>query len=172
MKQTVLSGSFKPFGRAERDTRNNWVTMMFVTKCRYNCFKKQSHINTCTSAFRELEACGFGFGTFGFGGNHTHFQVNIPKQYSVEVAEIMLKSRSSRRMFEQHPGFLKRYPRRSFWSGYEHHEATGMKDFAASAAYIKKQAEHHGVIVIDDRQRLITDLTAERDTASPNSVRA
>lgn len=172
MEQVLLSESFKPFGRAKRDTRNNWVTMMFVTKYRYNCFLKQSHIDTCTSAFRELEAHGFEFGTFGFGGNHTHFQVNVPKQYSVEVVEIMLKSRSSRRMLEKHPGFRKRYPRGSFWSGYEHHEAAGMKDFAASAAYINKQAEHHGITVIDDRQRLITDLTAERDTASPNSVRA
>jgi len=36
------------------DTRNNWVTFMFVCKCRYNCFLKQSHIDTCTSAFKEF----------------------------------------------------------------------------------------------------------------------
>ena len=95
MRQSLLSGGYKLFGRAQRDTRNTWVTMMFVTKCRYNCFKKQFHIDTCTSAFKELEAYGFEFGTFGFGGNHVHFQANIPKRYSVEVAEIMLKSRSS-----------------------------------------------------------------------------
>ena len=167
MRQSLLSGGYKLFGRAQRDTRNTWVTMMFVTKCRYNCFKKQFHIDTCTSAFKELEAYGFEFGTFGFGGNHVHFQANIPKRYSVEVAEIMLKSRSSRRMFEQHPGFHKRYPLGSFWSGYEHHEATGMKDFDASTAYIKKQTEHHGIAVIDDRQHPLTNFTAERDTASP-----
>ena len=166
--ETLVSRSYKPLGR--EDTRNNWVTLMFVTKCRYNCFKKQSHIDTCTAAFKELEAYGFEFGSFGFGGNHTHFQANIPKRYSVQVAEIMLKSRSSRRMFELHPGFRKRYPRGSFWSGYEHHEATGMKDFAASTAYIKKQAEHHGVLVIDDRQQPLATFTAEPDTAIPEGV--
>ena len=103
MKQTSDSfESLKFFGRAKRDTRNNWITMMFATKCRYNCFLKQSHIDTCTEAFHELEAFGFEFREIGFGGNHTHFQTNIPKKYSVEVAEIMLKSRSSKRMFEKH----------------------------------------------------------------------
>lgn len=152
------SGSFKTIGRAKRDTRNNWVTMMFVTKCRYNCFLKQSHIDTCTDAFRELEACGFEFQEMGFGGNHTHFQVDIPKRYSVRVAEIMLKSRSSKRMFEKHPGFRKRYPRGSFWSGYEHHESTGFKDLEESAAYIRDQEKHHGITVIDDRQQKLASF--------------
>ena len=160
MKQVLPSESFKPFGRA-CDMRNNWVTFMFVTKCRYNCFKKQSHIDTCTAAFHELKAYGFEFREIGFGGNHTHFQVNIPKRYSAEIAEIMLKSRSSRRMFEQHPGFRKRYPRGSFWSGYEHHESTGLKNLDESAAYIKDQSRHHGIVVVDDRQRPLTAFAAE-----------
>ena len=120
-------GQVKGFGRAARDTRNNWVTMMFVTKYRFNCFLKQSHIDACTEAFRELEAFGFEFDELGFAGNHTHFLVNVPKRYSIQVAEIMLKSRSAQRMFEKHHGFRKRYPKGSFWSGYEHHESTGMK---------------------------------------------
>ena len=162
MNKEQDSGSFKkPFGRAMRDTRNNWVTMMFVTKCRYNCFRKQSHIDTCTDAFRELEASGFNFGVFGFAGNHVHFDVDVPKKYSVQVAEIMLKSRSSHRMFEKHSGFRKRYPRGSFWSGYEHHESTGNKDRKTSQAYIKDQQRHHNIIVIDDRQQKIQDFTAE-----------
>jgi REP element-mobilizing transposase RayT len=158
----VTSGSFKLVGC---DTRNNWVTMMFVTKCRYNCFGKQSHIDTCTAAFRELEALGFKFGTFGFAGTHVHFQVDVPKRYSVQNAEIMLKSRSSKRMFEKHPGFQKRYPRGSFWSGYEHHESAGRKDFEESANYILDQQHHHGIVVIDDRQQKLQDFTADRDTA-------
>ena len=160
------SESFKPFGRAARDTRNNWVTMMFVTKCRFNCFLKQSHIDTCTSAFREFETSGFEFGTFGFAGNHVHFLVNIPKGYSVQNAEILLKSRSARRLFETHQGFRKRYPRGSFWSGYEHHESTGRKDYAASQAYILDQERHHNIKVVDDRQQKLSAFAAERDTAS------
>ena len=84
--------------------------MMFPTKCRFNCFRKKSHINTCTQAFRDLERFGFEFGDFGFAGNHVHFQINIPKKYSLEDAEIMLKSYTSKKMFEMHHGFHKRYP--------------------------------------------------------------
>ena len=154
------------------DTRNNWVTLMFVTKYRYNCFLKQSHIDTCTAAFRELETCGFEFGTIGFAGNHVHFQIDLPKKYSVQIEEIMLKSRSAQRMFEHHPGFRKRYPRGSFWSGYEHHESAGRKDFEESAEYIRDQENHHQIRVIDDRQQKLTSFTADRDTTSPSAARA
>ena len=156
----------------QTDTRNNWMDFMFVTKCRYNCFGKQSHIDTCTAAFRELETLGFEFGVFGFGGTHTHFQANVPKRYSVQVAEIMLKSRSSQRMFEKHPGFRKRYPRGSFWSGYEHHESIGRKDLHESTDYILDQKHHHNVKVIDDRQQILITFTADRDTTRPSAARA
>src|SRR3990167_336050 len=150
----------------KKDTRNNWVDMMFVCKCRYNCLRKQSVMNDCEAAFRELEHCGFKFGPIGFGGNHTHFRVDVPKSYSVEVAEIMLKSRSSKRIFEKHPNFRKRYSRGSFWSGYEHHESTGNKDRIASEKYILGQAKHHNIKVIDDRQH----SPPTEDTATPAGV--
>jgi REP element-mobilizing transposase RayT len=138
------------------DTRNNWVTMMFVTKCRYNCFRKQSHIDTCIAAFKELETLGFEFGEMGFGGTHVHFLVNIPKKYSVTDAEVILKSRSAMRIFAEHPGFRKRYPRGSFWSGYEHHQSTGMQSIFESTKYIKEQQEHHNIKIIDDTQTRLT----------------
>ena len=152
----VSSGSAK---KISGDTRNNWVTIEFNTKCRFNCFRKQSHIDACTEGFRELERFGFEFGAFGFAGNHVHLQVNIPKRYSVQTAEIMLKSYSAKRMFENHPGFRKRYPRGSFWSGYEHHESTGMIDFEKSADYFRNQQKHHGVTVINDCQQTLTKYT-------------
>ena len=134
------------------DTRNNWVTFMFKCKCAFFCFMKQSHIDTCTGAFKELEAHGFKFREIGYGGNHVHFQANVPKRYSITVAEIMLKSRSAQRMFETHPGFRNRYPRGSFWSGYEHHQSTGLQDIEKSAEYIRNQAAHHNIEVVDDTQ--------------------
>ena len=152
------------------DTRNNWVTMMFVCKCRYNCLRKQSVMNDCEAAFREFESQGFEFGLIGFGGNHTHFRVNVPKKYSITDAEIMLKSRSSIRIFEKHPNFHKRYPRGSFWSGYEHHESTGRKDMDESDNYIRSQIEHHKVHVIDDTQKRISSYAAEQDTAYSSRV--
>jgi len=148
----VSSGSSK---KISGDTRNNWVTMEFNTKCRFNCFRKQSHINTYIEGFRELERFGFDFGEFGFAGNHVHLQVNIPKRYSIRTAEILLKSYSARRIFEKHPGFRKRYPRGSFWSGYEHHESTGLIDFEKSANYCRSQQQRHEISVIDDCQLLL-----------------
>jgi REP element-mobilizing transposase RayT len=135
------------------DTRNNWVTMMFVTHERYNCFKKQLHIDTCICGFRELERFGFEFGEFGFSWDHVHFQVNIPKRYSVKTAEIMLKSCSAKRMFENHSGFRKRYPRGGFWSGYEHHASTGLTNLEESTAYLQDQQRHHGITILSIGQQ-------------------
>ncbi len=157
--EIVSSGCYK---KLVGDTRNNWVTMMFVTKKRYMCFRKQSHINTCIESFRELERFGFEFGDFGFAGNHVHFQVNVPKKYSIEDAEIMLKSRSAKRIFEKHPGFRKRYLKGSFWSGYEHHGSTGLKNLEESSDYCRNQQLHYGIVVIDDCQQALHGFTAER----------
>jgi REP element-mobilizing transposase RayT len=141
------------------DTRNNWVTMMFVTKKRYKCFRKQDHIDTCTQAFYDLERFGFEFGDFGFAWNHVHFQVNIPKRYSVEDAEIMLKSYSAKKIFEAHPGFRKRYPSGGFWSGYEHHASTGIMNLEESSQYLRDQQRHHNIVV--DGQQQLPGFTAE-----------
>ena len=135
------------------DTRNNWVTMMFVTHNRYNCFRKQSYIDTCIQAFHELERFGFEFGDFGFAMNHVHFLVNIPKRYSVQTAEIMLKSHSAKKIFETYSGFRKRYPRSGFWSGYDYYESTGLKNLEQSSTYIRDQPNHHKITVVDDRQQ-------------------
>ena len=144
--------------------------MMFVCKCRYNCLRKQSVMNDCEAAFREFEAFGFKFGPIGFGGNHAHFRVDVPKKYLIEVVEIMLKSRSSMRIFDKYPNFRKRYPRGSFWSGYEHHESTGRKDIAASDKYILSQEEHHNVQIIRDAQKKVFSFTADENTAHPVGV--
>ena len=143
------------------DTRNNWITMMFKCKKAYNCLRKQSVMDDCVAAFKEFEHCGFDFGEIGFGGNHVHFSVDVPKRYSIEVAEIMLKSRSSKRIFEKHPNFRKRYPNGSFWSGYEHHASTGLQDLDDSEEYIRNQQIHHQIKVIDDRQQRLSLFTAE-----------
>jgi len=146
----VSSGSSK---KIAGDTRNNWVTMVFITHNRYRCFRKQVYIDICIQAFHELERFGFEFGDFGFAMNHVHFLVNIPKRYSVETAEIMLKSYTAKKIFETFPGFRKRYPRGGFWSGYEHHESTGWKNLDQSTVYILDQARHHNAYIIDEKQQ-------------------
>ena len=146
------------------NTRNNWITVMFVCKCRYNCLRKQSVMNICEAVFREFESCGFEFGPFGFGGNHVHFRVNIPKKYSILNAQIMLKSQFSKRIFENHPNFRKRYARGSFWPRYEHCESTGRKDMNVADKYIRNQEKHHNVKVVSDVQKKIYFFIAEQDT--------
>ena len=83
------------------------------------------------------------------------------KKYSIDEAESMLKSYSAKMMFEIHPGFRKRYPRSGFWSGYEHHESTGLIDLDKSIAYCRSQQQRHSVIVVDDRQQRLPGFAAE-----------
>ena len=152
MKNTTSYSSKKISG----DTRNNWVTMMFVTHNRYMCFRKQPHIDTCLKAFKECEKFGFEFGEFGFAGNHIHFQVNISKRYSIQDAEIILKSRSAKQIFEKHPGFRKRYPRGGFCSGYEHYQSTGLTNLEDSSQYLRDQQKHHNITVIGQQNVPLT----------------
>ena len=154
----VISGSSK---KITGDTRNNWVTMMFVTHNRYNCFRKQIYIDICIQAFHDLERFGFEFCDFGFALNHVHFLVNIPKRCSVQTAELMLKSYSAKKMFKTFPGFRKRYPRGGFWSGYDHYESTGWKSLEQSRAYVRDQPLHHNVQIVDDRQLRLPTTAAE-----------
>jgi REP element-mobilizing transposase RayT len=127
-------------------------------------------IDDCTDAFKEFESVGFEFGEIGYAGNHVHFRVNVPKKYSVEDVETMLKSNSAKIIFERHPNFRKRYPNGSFWSGYEHHESTGFKDITAADTYIKNQLKHHNVRIIDDRQSSLHAFGASQDTAISSGV--
>lgn len=155
-----VSGSYKANAqeKIEGDTRNNWIEFMFVSHCRKNVFGKQSTIDACTRALKELEAFGFEFGTIGFGGTHCHGHVNVPKKYSFLEAEIMLKSRSAQRIFVEKPNFYKLYPDGHFWSGYEHHQSVG-KDKNNRTAYINNQQRHHGVKVINDTQKTLRHFT-------------
>jgi len=128
--------------KKRRDTRNSWHELMFVSKCRYKVFRKQKTIDTCIEGFMSLKPLGFEFKEIGFALNHVHFSVNIPKRYSVQNAEIMLKCRSAWLIFARIPNFRKRYPRGAFWSGYEHHQSIG-KDMQQSTSYIRSQPQHH-----------------------------
>ena len=148
------------------DTRNNWMTFQFLPKCRYKCFRRQTVIDSCVAGFKEIEAFGFEFGVMGFPVDHAHLAVNVPKKYSVQDTIGMLKSHSAKRIFAEHPGFRKRYPRGSFWSQYEHHQSIGWKSKEEAENYIRNQLKHHNVNIIDDRQHRLSTFTAEQDTAA------
>ena len=102
----------------QTDTRNNWITLQILPKCRFKCFRRQSVIDSCIAGFKELEAFGFEFGEMTFPIDHAHLSLNLPKKYSLQDALIMLKGNSAKKIFAEHPGFRKRYPRGSFLSPY------------------------------------------------------
>ena len=160
-----VSGSSK---RYRVDTRNDWTMFMFVTHKRKNNFRKLSHQQICEAGLRENEKFGFKFGTIGFGGTHVHFRVDVPKRYSKQTAEIMLKKSSASRIFKEKPNFLKLYPDRHFWSWYEHHESVGM-EIEAADKYIKSQEAHHGIEIIRDVQQTFSQTAASGDTAGTTS---
>src|SRR3989338_9715705 len=157
------SGSYKRYRKVRNDTRNNWVMFMFVSHKRKNVFRKESSQQACERGFRKLEKYGFKFARIGFGGTHVHLSVDVPKKYSVTQAEVMLKRISAIQLFEEKPNFLKLYPDRHFWSGYEHHESIGV-DFEKADNYIKNQEKHHGVKVVRDVQSVLL-RAASGDTA-------
>ena len=143
------------------DTRSNWITLQILPKCRYKCFRRQSVIDSCTAGFREIEKFGFEFGEMGFPLDHVHLSLNLPKKHSLQDVLIILKGYSAKRIFAEHPGFRKRYPRGSFWSQYEHHQSIGCKSKEDAENYIRCQLKHHNVKIIDDKQKKILNYTAE-----------
>jgi REP element-mobilizing transposase RayT len=154
------SGSSKSY---RIDTRNNWI--MFVAHKRKNVFRKESSQKACEAGFRELEKYGFEFRRFGFGGTHVHFSANVPKRYSIQQAEIMLKRSSASRIFKEKPNFLKLYPDRHLW--YEHHESIGV-EWEAADEYIRNQKAHHNVDVVRDVHG--SQTAASGDTAGSSQT--
>ena len=151
-------------GNYGKDTRSNWMVFLFVTKHRRKALCKQSTQNVFLSALEETKKWGYLYREVGFGGNHVHFEINLPSKYSVDSAEAFLKSFTARRIFEAKPNFRKLYQRGSFWSGYEHHHSFG-KDAEKSREYVRSQALHHGVKTIPDVAPL-TNWTPETDSPS------
>ena len=154
--KNVICGSPK---KIAGDTRNKWVTMMFVTHNCYNFLRKQIYIDILIKAFHDLEWFSFEFGEFGFALNQVHFLVSIPNQYSIQIVEIMLKSYTTKKMFGHFPGFRKRYPRGGFWSGYEHHESIRWKSIEQSTTYVRDQARHNNAYLMDEKQQRLSTGT-------------
>jgi len=154
----VCSGTSK---KILGDTRNNLVTMMFITRNRYNCFRKQIYIDTCIQAFYDLTPLWFEFDDFGFAISNVHFFMNIPKRNSVQVAEIILKSYTAGRCLNSFRGFEYDTRAGGFWSRNDHYELTGWKNLEQSHAYVRDQPLHHNIKTIDDRQQRLPTMTAE-----------
>jgi REP element-mobilizing transposase RayT len=160
----TIFGSVSSKRYHKEDTRNSWTMFMLVSHKRKNVFRKESSQKACEAGFRELEKYGFKFGRIGFAGTHVHFSVDIPKRYSAMQAEIMLKRSSAARIFKEKPNFLKLYPDRHFWSGYEHHESIGV-EWEKADEYIKNQQKHHNIEVVRDIQLSFSQKAANGDTA-------
>jgi len=43
----------------------------------------------------------------------------------------------------------------AFWSGYEHYQSMGVRNLEESTDYLRRQQQHHGFKVVDDRQQTL-----------------
>ncbi|MGI0141912.1 MAG: IS200/IS605 family transposase [Candidatus Micrarchaeales archaeon] len=86
-------------------------------KYRYNALRSVHVKEFLVRTFTEI---GGRFGilihTTAIGNDHVHLFVSIPITMSVCKSVNLLKGTSSHRIFEEFPGFKKRYPKGHFWS--------------------------------------------------------
>jgi len=122
--------------------RYNWQHLMLVSKYRYKVFKKQKTIDCVKEAFHEAEEMfGFKIKELGFGEDfsHLHMIVDVPSKYSMAQTLQIFKSHSASRIFEKIPNFLKRYPKREFWSDYKYNGSVGPMTEKTVKKYIQDQ---------------------------------
>jgi len=95
---------------------------------------------------------GFTIRELGFGEDyaHVHFIVNVPFKYSIEDTLEILKSHTSSRIFQEIPNFEKRYPNRTFWSGWKYSGSVGPVTEETVKNYIRRQ---------DVSQQRLTDFS-------------
>ena len=126
---------------------------MFVTHKRYKCFKKQRHIDTCVSAFRELERFGFEFGDFGFAWDPCSFSgEHTETLLGWDSRESCLNPEALGGCLKNVLGFRKRYPCGGFWSGYEYHVSIGLMSLKESTLYLRDQQRRHNLVVVGQQQ--------------------
>ena len=102
--------------------------MMFVSKCRYKVFRKETTRGVIRKALYEIaEANGIEIKEFAFGDDysHIHMEVNVPNTIAISKAVQILKSYSAYVLFYKIPAFRKLYPRGRFWSGYYSNGSVG-----------------------------------------------
>jgi len=139
--------------RIKTDARYNWQHMYFNSKKRYRVFRKEKTREVCRKAFKEAEEMyGFTIRELGFGEDyaHVHFIVNVPSKYSIEDTLEILKSHTSSRIFQEIPNFEKRYPNRTFWSGWKYNGSVGPVTEETVKDYIRRQ---------DVSQQRLTDFS-------------
>ena len=108
------------FKKLKSDGRYNWQHLVLVSKCRYRVFRQQKTIDCVKKAFSEVEErFGFRIKEMGFGEDfaHIHMIVDVPSIFSMSETLQIFKSHSASKIFQEIPNFLKRYPKKEFWSG-------------------------------------------------------
>ena len=124
------------------DARYNWQHIYFVSKNRYVVFRKEKTRIVCKDALYEAaERFGFTIRELGFGEDfaHVHLIVNVPSKFSIQQTLQIFKSHSASKIFEKIPNFLKRYPKREFWSGWRYNGSVGPMTEETVKRYIQNQ---------------------------------
>lgn len=130
------------FKKLKTGGRYNWQHLVLVSKCRYRVFRQQKTIDCVKQAFKEIEEkFGFKIKEMGFGEDfaHVHMIVDVPSIFSMSETLQIFKSHSASKIFQEIPNFLKRYPKKEFWSGYKYNGSVGPMTEATVKDYIQKQ---------------------------------
>jgi putative transposase len=103
-------------------------------------FRRQEHKNLFEQILRTVAARhNITLIEIAIMPDHVHLVVSLPPTMSVSKAFNLLKGASSRELFQQKPGFRKRYPRGHFWSPGKFYRTTGDADLPTIINYVKEQ---------------------------------
>jgi putative transposase len=136
---------FKKFS----DARRNSFHFVFVSKYRYNVFKNIFISEIVKDIFNVVsKKYNITIHTQETDVDHIHLFIEIPKTMSIQQAICLLKANTARSIFFVFPGFVKRYPKRHFWSKYTYYESIGKITAETIKKYItegqKKYAQMYG----------------------------
>lgn len=136
---------FKKFS----DARRNSFHFVFVSKYRYKVFRDKYIGALVKDIFNVVsEKYNIKIYTQETDVDHIHLFLEIPKTMSIQQAICLLKSNTAKSIFSVFPGFVKRYPKRHFWSKYSYYESIGKITAETIKRYInegqKKYAQMYG----------------------------
>ncbi len=120
----------------------NLQHIVFVSKYRYKVFKNPKTQQIIkTSLYEVASKYKIEIKEFAFGEDfaHIHMEINVPNTLSIAKVIQILKSYSSRVLFQSMPNYKLRYPRHSFWGGQYSNGSVGPRLEETVINYIRRQ---------------------------------
>ena len=126
------------------DRRRNSFHLVFVTKKRYDMFRRPDIAFLLKEFFKGIcNKYGLVLHALEVASNHVHMFVDIPVKMSLYHAIRLLKALSAKCMFMAFPNMKKRYPKGRLWSSYKYWESIGKVTASKIEKYIKESQQKH-----------------------------